>query len=74
MMTQEKQNLGDGIERFILELTIIPFLSTILYINFYQDSQGDEEVTQLLVSKKPILYSGLAWLLMFALSLINWSR
>jgi decaprenyl-phosphate phosphoribosyltransferase len=72
MMTQEKPNLGGGTARIILELTIIPFLSTILYINFYQDSQGDEEVTQLLVSKKPILYSGLAWFLMFTLSLINW--
>ncbi len=73
MMTQEKPNLaGGGIARVILELTIVPFLSTILYINFYQDSQGDEEVTQLLVSKKPILYSGIVWFLMFALSLVNW--
>jgi decaprenyl-phosphate phosphoribosyltransferase len=74
MMTQEKQNFGDGIERIILELTIIPFLSTILYINYYQDSQGEEEVTQLLVSRKPILYSGLVWLVMFAISLMTWSK
>ena len=74
MMTQEKQKFGDGIERIILELTIIPFLSTILYINYYQDSQGEEEVTQLLVSRKPILYSGLVWLVMFAISLMTWSK
>jgi len=71
MMTQEK-NYPTETQKVFLELTIIPFLSTILYINYFQDSQNEEEVTQLLVSKKPIFYSSLTWFLIFVASLRNW--
>jgi decaprenyl-phosphate phosphoribosyltransferase len=71
MMTQEKPTIGGG-AGIILEISIIPFLATILYINYYQDSKSEEEVTQLLVSRRPVLYSGLIWLLLFAASLMTW--
>jgi 4-hydroxybenzoate polyprenyltransferase len=73
MMTQEKAS-NDDIQKLILELTIVPFLSTILFINYYQDFQNEEEVVNLLVSKKPILYSSAIWFVIFCLSLLDWSK
>jgi len=73
MMTQEKAN-SDNIQKIILEFTIVPFLSTILYINYYQDTQSEEEVTHLLVSKRPILYSSLIWFVLFLASVLDWSN
>jgi decaprenyl-phosphate phosphoribosyltransferase len=73
MMTQEKVSAGN-VQRIILELTIVPFLSTILYINYYQDIQNEEEVINLLVSKRPILYSSVIWFLLFMMSLLAWGN
>ena len=73
MMTQEKVSAGN-VQRIILELTIVPFLSTILYINYYQDIQNEEEVINLLVSKRPILYSSVIWFLLFTMSLLAWGN
>jgi len=73
MMTQEK-TITSEIQKVILELTIIPFISSILYINYYQDSQNNEDVTELLLSKRPLLYSGALWLVLFSLTLVNWSN
>ncbi|CAN2169887.1 UbiA 4-hydroxybenzoate polyprenyltransferase and related prenyltransferases [Candidatus Nanopelagicaceae bacterium] len=70
MMTQEKANL-ENLQKLILELTIVPFMSTILYINYYQDIQNEEEVTNLLVSKKPILYSSIIWFILFTMSILE---
>jgi 4-hydroxybenzoate polyprenyltransferase len=73
MMTQEKAST-DNIQKFILEITIIPFLSTILFINYYQDIHKEEEVANLLVSKKPILYSAATWFAIFCLSFVEWGN
>lgn len=73
MMTQEKI-YPSSTQKVFLELTIIPFLSTILYINYFQDLQNEEEITQLFVSKKPIFYSSLTWFLVFIASLKNWGN
>ena len=73
MMTQEKVSTGN-VQRIILELTIVPFLSTILYINYYQDIQNEEELVNLLVSKRPILYSSVIWFLLFTLSILAWGN
>ena len=73
MMTQEKVSAGN-VQRIILELTIVPFLSAILYINYYQDIRNEEEVINLLVSKRPILYSSVIWFLLFTMSLIAWGN
>jgi decaprenyl-phosphate phosphoribosyltransferase len=72
MMTSEKANI-DNIQKLLLEMTIVPFLSTILYINYYQNIQNEEEVTHLLVSKKPILFSSIIWFALFLMSLLSWS-
>jgi len=71
MMTQERAS-SDNIQKLLLELSIVPFLSTIFYISYYQDVQNDEEITHLLVSKKPILYSSIVWFVLFSASLLNW--
>lgn len=73
MMTQEKAS-NDDIQVFILELSIVPFLSTILFINYYQDIQNEEEVANLLVTKNPILYSAVIWFVIFCLSLLDWRK
>lgn len=73
MMTQEKVLAGE-INKMLLQLSIIPFLSTILYINYFQNIQNEEEVADLLVSKRPILYSSAIWFLLFAASLFEWSK
>jgi decaprenyl-phosphate phosphoribosyltransferase len=73
MMTQEKTSI-DSIQEIILEMTIVPFLSTILFINYYQHTQNEEEVVSLVVSKKPIFYSAIAWFTLFTLSLFDWGE
>lgn len=68
MMTQEK-NLGSNFEEIMLNLSIIPFLSTILYINYYHDSENEADVASMLFKKKPLAISATIWACFFYLSL-----
>lgn len=69
LMTQEKI-LSTTNQQFILELSIIPFLATILFILFFQKQEVESDVTTLLITKKELRLTSSLWLLTFALSLV----
>jgi decaprenyl-phosphate phosphoribosyltransferase len=68
MMSQEKLLTSDT-NGLLLNLSILPFLSTILFISYYQDQERETDVTRLLISKKPLSISCATWTLMFILSM-----
>jgi decaprenyl-phosphate phosphoribosyltransferase len=69
LMSQEKF-LATELNRIILNLSILPFLSTVLYIIYYLDQEKETDVTRLLVSQKALTISCAIWTLTFTLAMV----
>jgi len=70
MMAQNRVTFST-FSRIFLEISIIPFLATIVYILYYQNTDNESDVASLLVTRKPLLISEIIWFLTFSVSVLS---
>jgi 4-hydroxybenzoate polyprenyltransferase len=69
LMAQEKI-IDSRIQKIMLELSIIPFLTIILFILYFQSRENESDVTKLLISKNELRIASLVWFAVFTSSLV----
>jgi len=69
LMTQERA-IDNDFQRIFLYASIIPFITTVLYINYFQDKEPESELTRLLLARKPLAISTIVWFITFSVSVV----
>lgn len=69
MMTEEKINLSEQ-QHLTLQISIFPFLSVILYLAYFLDKESESDVTQLFLTRKPLMIAVFVWLIFFTISMV----